>query len=119
MGDSLPAVSLGTGLTAKAVFTQTLIPHVSGTGRALACETLMVTAGLENLIREGKVEQIPMLMQTGGKFGMQTMNQCLADLVAKRKIAQKEAIERSSDPDELQKLIAQRSSAQSKSRMAV
>lgn len=95
-------------LVLKAVLTQALIPHSSGTGRVLACEILIITSAIENLIREGKIEQIPMLMQTGGKFGMQTFNQAIADLVARRKITQKQALEYSSDPEELVKLIAQR-----------
>jgi len=104
-----PQVRNQLSLVLKAVFTQALIPHSNGTGRVLASEILIITSGIENLIREGKVEQIPMLMQTGGKFGMQTFNQALADLVAKRKITQKQAVEHSSDPEELIKLINQRS----------
>jgi twitching motility protein PilT len=95
----------------RAVFTQNLIPHASGTGRVLAAEVLVITPAIENLIREDKVEQIPMLMQTGGKFGMQTFNQALADLVAKKKITLKLAVELSSDPDELEKTISQRTNA--------
>jgi twitching motility protein PilT len=95
----------------RAVFTQNLIPHASGTGRVLAAEVLVITPAIENLIREDKVEQIPMLMQTGGKFGMQTFNQALADLVAKKKITLKLAVELSSDPDELEKTISQRNNA--------
>jgi twitching motility protein PilT len=104
-----PQVRNQLSLVLKAVLTQSLVPHANGTGRVLAAEILIVTAAIENLIREGKVEQIPMLMQTGGKFGMQTLNQALADLVSKRKITQKQAVEHSSDPEELVKLISQRS----------
>ena len=103
-----PQVRNQLSLVLKSVFTQSLIPHSNGTGRVLACEILIVTSAIENLIREGKVEQIPMLMQTGGKFGMQTFNQSLSDLVQKRKITQKQAVEHSSDPEELIKLINQR-----------
>jgi twitching motility protein PilT len=103
-----PQVRNQLSMVLKGVFTQALIAHASGTGRVLACETLIVTAAIENLVREGKVEQIPMLMQTGAKHGMMTMNQCLGDLVIKRKISLKDALEHSSDPDELQKLIHQR-----------
>jgi twitching motility protein PilT len=94
-------------LVLKAVFSQTLIPHMSGSGRVLACETLVVSPAIENLVREGKIEQIPMLMQTGGKFGMATFNQTLADLVRKRKINQKQALEYSQEPEELVKLFNQ------------
>ncbi len=94
----------------RAVFTQNLVPHASGTGRVLSAEVLIVTPAIENLIREDKVEQIPMLMQTGGKFGMQTFNQSLADLVTKKKITLKMAVELSNDPSELEKIISQRQS---------
>jgi len=92
----------------QAVFSQTLLPHVSGTGRVLATEVLINNPGIRNLIREGKTEQIPMLMQTGGKYGMQTMNQSLLDLVTRRRISQKTAIQYSFDPDELQRLLTHR-----------
>jgi twitching motility protein PilT len=92
----------------QGIISQTLLSHVSGTGRVLACEIMIATHAIKNLIREGKGEQMPMLIQTGGKYGMQTMNQSLVDLVVKKRISQKEAIETSLDPDELKKLIAQR-----------
>jgi len=92
----------------QAVLSQTLLPHASGSGRVLVSEVLSNTHAIANLIREAKTEQIPMLMQTGGKYGMQTFNQAMAELVVKRKISQKDAMEGTSDPDELQKLIAQR-----------
>jgi twitching motility protein PilT len=103
-----PQVRNQLSMVLKAVFTQALVPHASGTGRTLAAEVLIVTPAIENLIREGKTEQIPMLMQTGGKHGMQTANQALTELLYKRKISQKQAVEYSSDPEELMKLIAQR-----------
>lgn len=92
----------------QGILSQTLLPHLSGTGRVLAAEIMIATHAIKNLIREGKVEQMMMLMQTGGKFGMQTFNQSLVELVIKKKITQNEAVENSFDPDELKKLIAQR-----------
>jgi twitching motility protein PilT len=92
----------------QGVLSQSLLPHISGTGRVLAVEMMIATHAIKNLIREGKTEQMPMLIQTGGKFGMQTLNQSLVDLVIKKKISQNEAVENSFDPDELKKLIAQR-----------
>ncbi len=89
----------------QAVFCQVLIPHVSGQGRALACEVLMVTAAVRNLIREQKAEQIQLTIQTGGKFGMQTMNQSLAVLYKKGRISYQEALLRSTDPEDLKRLI--------------
>jgi twitching motility protein PilT len=89
----------------QAVFCQVLVPHVSGQGRALACEVMMVTAAVRNLVREQKVEQILMTIQTGGKFGMQTMNQSLAELYKKQRISYQEAVLRSTDPEDLKRLI--------------
>ena len=94
----------------QAIFCQVLVPNASGTGRSLACEMLMVTAAIRNLVREQKVEQILMTIQTGGKFGMQTMNQSLAELYKKQRISYQEAVLRSTDPEDLKKLI-QRSGA--------
>lgn len=92
----------------KSVLTQSLIPHVSGSGRVLASEILINTPAIKNLIREGKTEQIPMLMQTGSKFGMQTMNQSLAELVFRNKISRQQALDNSLDPEELIRLFNQR-----------
>ncbi|MCB4755693.1 MAG: type IV pilus twitching motility protein PilT [Elusimicrobia bacterium] len=92
----------------QAVICQMLMPHVSGTGLVLSSEVMIATHAIKNLIREGKAEQIPMLIQTGGKHGMQTMNQSLVELTIKRKISQTEAVDNSSDIEELKKLIAQR-----------
>jgi twitching motility protein PilT len=88
-----------------AVMSQLLLAHASGTGRVLAMEVLIVTAAIRNLVREQKIEQILLSMQTGGKFGMQTMNQSLYDLYARRLITYQEALSTSSDPEELKKLV--------------
>lgn len=89
----------------QAVFAQQLVAAASGTGRVLACEVMVVTSAVRNLIREQKIEQILMTMQTGGKYGMITMNQALADLYRKQKITYQEAINRSMDPEDLKKLL--------------
>lgn len=102
----------------QAVISQTLLSHMSGTGRVLATEILIATHAVKNLIREGKSEQLSMLIQTGGKYGMQTLNQSLVELVVKKKLAQNVALEHSFDPDELKKLIAQRAATATISRTA-
>src|SRR3989339_1390025 len=89
----------------QAVFAQQLVCAASGTGRVLACEVLVVTSAVRNLIREQKVEQILMTMQTGGKYGMVTMNQALSELYRRQKITYQEAITRSLDPEDLKKLL--------------
>jgi twitching motility protein PilT len=70
-------------------------------------EVMVPNAAIRNLIREDKVHQLYSQMQVGQtKFGMQTFNQSLASLVAKRLITADEAIGRSSDPEELRAIIA-------------
>ncbi len=68
----------------QGVVTQTLLPTADGQGRCVAAEVLVPTAGVRNLIREGKTHQIYSLIQTGGAHGMQTMDSSLAGLVRER-----------------------------------
>jgi len=89
----------------QGVFAQQLLPMASGTGRTLACEVLIANSAVRNLIREQKIEQIPTIIQTGGKFGMVTMNQSLVELYKKQKISYQEAVTRSADPEDLKKLL--------------
>ena len=93
----------------ECVSVQQLIPCMKGFGgrggRALACEVMVVTPAIRALIRDNKIEQIPGCIQTGGGHGMQTMNQALASHVRKRKISLDEAMNRTSDPDDLQRIL--------------
>ena len=91
----------------QAVLSQQLLSNASGMGRALACELLIVTSAVRNLIREQKIEQIQLSIQTGAKFGMQTMNQSLANLCRARKITLQEAFLHSTDPEDLKRLLNQ------------
>jgi twitching motility protein PilT len=99
-------------MTLQAIISQTLLLHASGVGRVLACEFLAVTPAVRNLIREQKVEQIYLSMQTGSRSGMQTMNQCLYNLVQRGQITNEEALGTSSDPEELRRLLPKGYSAQ-------
>jgi twitching motility protein PilT len=89
----------------QGVVTQTLVPTADGTGRCVAAEVLVPTAGVRNLIREGKTHQIYSLIQTGGAHGMQTMDASLAALVRGGQITLAMAETRSSNPEEMRKLI--------------
>jgi twitching motility protein PilT len=71
----------------------------------LAAEVLVPTPAVRNLIREGKTHQIYSAIQTGGSFGMQTMDSALADLVRRNVITRELAEARSSAPDELKRLL--------------
>lgn len=65
----------------QGVLAQQLLPRIDGKGRVAAFEMLRVTQGARNLIREGKTHQLPTVIQTGGKQGMQSMEKGLQDLV--------------------------------------
>ena len=90
--------------TLQGVVTQQLIPTADGHGRAVACEIMIATPAIRNLIREGKVHQIYSAMQAGGRYGMQTMDMSLATLVKEGKITQQMAFERCHDAEELARI---------------
>ncbi len=75
----------------KAVITQRLLPRADGKGMALAVEILIGSLPMANLIRDGKVFQIPSMMQTGKKAGMRIMDDSIMALLQKGVISAKEA----------------------------
>jgi twitching motility protein PilT len=89
----------------QGIVTQQLLPTADGAGRVAACEVLLATPAIRNLIREGKTHQIYSSLQTGGNLGMQTMDAALATLVRSGKITQQLAEARSSTPEELRRLL--------------
>jgi len=91
--------------TLQGVITQTLVPRADGDGRVAALEILLPDDAVRNLIRQAKVEQIYSIMQTGGKRGMQTLEQSLAELIARGAISQETALSRSSRPEQLLGLL--------------
>ena len=95
----------------QGIVTQQLLPTADGAGRVCACEILVPTPAVRNLIREGKTHQIPSVLQTGASAGMQTMDSALATLVRAGKISQRLAESRSSTPAELRRLMGATSMA--------
>jgi twitching motility protein PilT len=87
------------------VISQQLIPKASGRGRVLASEILVVNHAVRSLIREQKIHQLYSVLQTGQKEGMRTMNQTLYELYINRVVALEEALARSTDPDDLLRLM--------------
>jgi twitching motility protein PilT len=85
----------------QAVVTQALLPTADGTGRVAALEVLLPDDAVRNLIRQAKVEQVYSIMQTNTARGMQTMEQALADLVARHVVNLEDALTRSSRPEQL------------------
>ncbi|MBC7326478.1 MAG: type IV pilus twitching motility protein PilT [Moorella sp. (in: Bacteria)] len=76
--------------TLEGVITQQLLPRADRKGRVAAVEVLIATPAVKNLIREGKTHQIVSSMQTGGRYGMQTMEMALRQLVTRGVIADRE-----------------------------
>lgn len=78
-----------------AVFSQVLLKRKGGKGRILALEIMIGTPAIRNLIREAKISQIPSILQTGQKFGMQTLEAAIKDLLARNMV----------DPEEVEGLL--------------
>jgi twitching motility protein PilT len=78
----------------QGVVCQTLCKTRDGRGRVVATETLVATPAIRNLVREGKTHQIYSALQAGAKFGMNTMDQSLADLVKAGRISYDQGVEK-------------------------
>ena len=91
--------------TLQGVVCQTLVKKASGSGRSVATEVMFTTPAIANLVREGKTYQITSALQSGSAQGMHTMDQALADLVNEGTITKAVALEKSQDPDTLERLI--------------
>jgi twitching motility protein PilT len=74
----------------RAVISQALMKK-NGGGRIAAHEIMIGTPAIRNLIREGKIAQMYSAIQTGQSFGMQTLDQCLAELVQRGIVSRDEA----------------------------
>ena len=91
----------------EGIVTQTLLAKAKGRGRAMAAEILVVTPAIRALIRDDKVHQIYSSMQSGKKFGMQTLNDALYQLYMTREVSQDECLRVSGDPNEFLRMIGQ------------
>jgi twitching motility protein PilT len=83
----------------RAVISQTLLKTKDGTGRVAAHEIMIGTPAIRNLIRENKIAQMYSSIQTGQNVGMQTLDQCLHDLVKRNVISVGEARMRAANKD--------------------
>jgi twitching motility protein PilT len=89
----------------EGIITQTLLPRASGKGRAMAAEILVVTPAIRALIRDDKIHQIYSMMQSGKKYGMQTMNDALYNLYMSKTVVLDEVLRASHDQAELMRMI--------------
>jgi twitching motility protein PilT len=88
----------------KGVVCQTLVKTADGAGRIPACEVMVATSGIRNLIREGKTHQVYSAIQAGAKDGMVAMDQSLASLVKSGKVTYDAALEKASQVAEFNRL---------------
>jgi twitching motility protein PilT len=90
-----------------AILSQTLIPRAEGNGRIAAFEIMTATPAIRNLIRDRRHYEIPSYMQMGkSNDSMQTMDEALADLVQRGKVTREEATMRSSNPERVERTLA-------------
>ena len=98
-------VRMQLSIALQGIVTQQLLPTADGSSRIVACEVLVPTPAIRNLIREGKTHQIYSALQTSGAIGMQTMDAHLAQLVRMGKVTRTLAEQRASVPEELKRLM--------------
>jgi twitching motility protein PilT len=90
--------------TLQGIISQTLIPKVGG-GLTAALEVLVVTDAVRSIIRENKMAQIGSTLQTGKKYGMQTLEDNLNELIARNQITYDNAIAKANQPEAVNKPI--------------
>lgn len=86
------------------IVSQRLVPRIKG-GLIPACEVMLMTPAIANLIRENKIHEIPVVIETSQEIGMITLNRSLADLVKKGEISMENAFKYSLNPSELRTLL--------------
>src|SRR5213080_1131484 len=89
----------------KGVVAQNLFKRIDVKGRVCALEILVVTPAIANLIREAKTFQIPGMLQVGKKYGMQTLDDAIMDLLNKRQISPEDAYTRCIDKNKFRPLL--------------
>jgi len=107
--DSFPAgqqgqISSQLAATLVGIVSQRLVPRIEG-GRTPAAEVMFVNAAIRNLIRENKVYQIDLVIETSLQEGMTTLNRSLAELVKKKEVSLENAELYSLNPSELRILL--------------
>ncbi len=91
--------------TLQAIVTQQLLPTADNKGRVVACEIMVATSAIRNMIREAKTHQIYSSMQAGGRYKMQTMDNSIAALFKNGYVSYDTAMARCANREEMQRLI--------------
>ena len=87
------------------VFCQTLVPRADGSGRIAAVEIMLGTPAVANLVRDGKIHQLPNIIRTSNQDGMQTLDQSLISLYLNGIISGENVLACCNDREEVEKLI--------------
>ena len=104
-GNQQPQIRAQLSGSLLGVISQRLIPRTKG-GLIPACEIMVNTPAIANLIRENKIHEIPMIIETSAEIGMISLNRALANLVRAKEIAIESAMSYSLNPSELRHLIS-------------
>ncbi len=86
------------------IISQRLIPRIKG-GFIPVCEVLICNNAISNLIRENKIHEVPAVIETSAKEGMISANRAMVDLVRKKEISLKNAVDYALDPNEVRSLL--------------
>lgn len=103
--DRQPQIRLQLSTTLRATLSQKLLVRAGGKGRAAACECMISTSAIRNLIREGKTPQMESSMLTGANEGSLTLDNCLIQMVLERTIDYNTAIAAARDPENIKKRL--------------
>jgi twitching motility protein PilT len=97
-------VRLQLSLCLQAVLAQQLLPRLDGKGLISACEVLMITPAVKNLIRKAQAQEIYSMLDIGGKYGMISMDTSLKALYKNKLVSYEDALSHSTNPDHFEKL---------------
>jgi twitching motility protein PilT len=103
--DKQPQIRMQLSTTLKAVVSQQLLRRKEGHGRAAACEVMIVTPAIRNMIREGRTPQMQSALLSGASLGSISMDNGLIDMVHKGIISSEQAMEACADVDYMKKNI--------------
>jgi len=93
--------------TLQAVISQTLFKRIDQPGMVPCTEILLCTSAVRNCIRENRIYEIPNIIETSRRLGMQSMDHSIADMYNKGFIDREEAVTKSNNPGKMDKLLAQ------------
>jgi twitching motility protein PilT len=89
------------------IVSQRLIPSIDDGRVVPACEVLFNTQAVSNIIRENKVYELPLVIETSSDLGMVSLNRSLAEMVRKKMVSLESALNYSPNAKELKKIILQ------------